>query len=333
MCEATPAPAPSWDVTLPDFAQAASFSPDGAIVGAATLAGPVLFLDAHSAEVLSTNAGHEGGALSLAFSPDGRWVATGGQDGQVEVTDVATRASFRLHAPGGWVAHVAWSPDGQILAAASGATVRFYATTTWQTLGDSIEHASSVTALVPLGDASWVTACYGGLQCVEPGTRRATAHYRFRGSVIAASPSPDGSMIALGSQDAAVRVWDRRTRNDAHLTGYRSKVVALAWGGREPLLATGGGNEAIVWDCSGHGPRGTTPAKLTGHTGRVTALTFAGDTLVTAALDGRIGVWRRDAAWQAASWRQTRGPVHMLAQHGSHVVASSAGGYLSAWSL
>jgi WD40 repeat protein len=323
-----------WEITLPDFAQALSFAPGGEVLGAATLAGPVVFVDGHTGETHWATEGHAGGALSLAWSPHGRWVATGGQDARVAIVDVAAQTVVaELDAPGGWVSHLAWSPDGTTLAAASGPCVHFWSHE-WERIGEGIEQASSVTALFFHPETGWAVACYGGMQLLEPGSQRPRERYPFRGSVIAALPSPDGGMVALGSQDATVRLWDRRRRNDASLTGYPGKVAALAWAERAPLLATAGGKEVVVWGCGGHGPRGTVPAKLTGHTGRVTSLAFLDERLelVSGGLDGRLGVWECEEAWRSADWIETPAPVHSLVRHGDRLVAASAGGSVTMWS-
>jgi WD40 repeat protein len=323
----------AWQVALPDFAHALAFAPGGAILGAATLAGPIVFLDARSGDTLWTAPGHAGGALSLAWSPDGRWVATGGQDARVGVLDPRAREVVaELAAPGGWVSHVAWSPDGSLLACASGARVWFWSSD-WIPLGEPVEHASSVTALFFHPEAGWATACYGGLQLLEPGAQRPRERHAYRGSVIVAAACPDGSMVALGSQDACVRVWDRRQRNDAQLTGYPGKVSVIAWSEQGPTLATAGGKEAILWACGGYGPRGTTPARLERHTARISSLIYVdgGRRLVSSGLDGCLGVWDGDKAWQSTDWIETSRPIHALVDAGDALAAASAGGQVSVW--
>ncbi len=71
--------------------------------------------------------GHTGLVSSIAFAPDGKLLASAGQDGLVKFWDVATgqeRTTFREHAKD--VEAIAFTPDGNTLAAGSGKTVKLW---------------------------------------------------------------------------------------------------------------------------------------------------------------------------------------------------------------
>jgi WD40 repeat protein len=127
-----------------------------------------------AATVPSTRArldSHEHGVISVAISPDGAMLASGGFDRTVKIWNMHTgreRASLTGHK--GWVAAVAFSPDGSLLA------------------------TGSHDQLIKLWDAAT------GQELAILG-----AH---SGAVYTLAFSPDGSRLASGSLDGTVRVWD-----------------------------------------------------------------------------------------------------------------------------
>ena len=88
--------------------------------------------------------------------------------------------------------------------------------------------------------------------------------------------SPNQRWIVAGTQELSIQIWPLpfRAGEELAMSGYAGKVRELAWhhGGR--YLATGGSEQIMVWDCGGHGPSGTTPRILEGHTERITALAY-----------------------------------------------------------
>ena len=124
-------------------------------------------------QLLATLVGHSGKVCALAFSPDGRCLASGGADRQIILWDVeAQREQRRLVGHTGRVLGVAFHPDGEILASASWTPDCHV--NVW-----NVRDGSLVKVLDP-GD-SW------GLTCV------AFNH--------------DGSVLAAGGKEHAVRRW------------------------------------------------------------------------------------------------------------------------------
>ena len=164
--------------------------------------------------------GHNGPAFGLAFSPDGRSVATAGTDGQVILWESATgrRQGSPLIRPGS--RERAWSvafrpPHGRQLAAGYSGNLVI----TWD---------------------------------LDSGKERLlTGHTK---DVYAVAYSPDGRWLASASWSEVI-LWDAETGNPVRkIDGYRGLIWAVAWSPDRPLLAVAGGRDGVgtieLWDVS-----------------------------------------------------------------------------------
>ena len=283
-----------WTAEVGDYAIAGGWACGGKVLVVCDAAGGVTGLDGASGTPLwSTPDAHAGGCLALSVHPTGDRVATAGQDGQVQVRDAQTGSVKQILTLGrGWVEHVAWSPDGQRVAAALSRVVRVFGsdgTEAWR----SEPHPSTVSALAWSGAEQLATACYGRVSFLDAASGTAVQTLEWKGSLVSMVLSPGGEVVACGSQDNSVHFWRRSTEEDSMMHGYAGKPTALAFDASGTLLATGGSEAVTVWSFADGGPEGSHPGVLEVHVRPITTLAFAGRgmRLASGARDGAVVVW------------------------------------------
>ena len=190
----------------------------------------------------------------LAFSPDGKRLATLDGSATVILTDTASqRARREFRDPDGAIRALAISPDSRTLATGGdGRVIRLWDLATARTRTVLKGHDGPITSL---------------------------------------AFSRDGKSLASGSRDSSAMVWDLATGTArATLARHTSAVTSVAFAPDGKTLATGSLDwTAKVWDL----PSGKVRHVLEGHRGEVVAVEFASDgkTLATSSRDGLVRLW------------------------------------------
>ncbi|MFE2132027.1 NB-ARC domain-containing protein [Streptomyces sp. NPDC059466] len=260
--------------------------------------------------------GHAGTVSAVAISPDGTWLATGGDDRAVRIWDVATgRITATLTDHASRVTAVAISPDGTWIATGdnSGA-VRIWDVATGQITATLAGRDGPLSAVAISPDGTWLaTRADGTVRIWDAATGQSTATLTgHAGRVYAVAISPDGTWLATSSRDRTVRIWDAATgRTTATLTSQTGRVIALAISPDGTWLATGDNIGAVrLWDAA----TGRTTTTLTGHTDPVYAVAISPDgTWLASVADGTVRIWDTT----------TRGTVGALTGHTSRVDAAA----------
>ena len=328
---------PPWRGRLGEYPRALVWSPAGDRLLTGDAAGTLTCFESRTGAVAWSVQAHEDGILDLAVHPREARLASAGQDGRGRLWDLDGRASPRtLDADAAWVEHLAWSPAGDRLASASGRHVRFW-TPEGELISRTPAHASAVSALAWCGQAELASACYGGLSFWDPASGALRERLDWKGALISLAISPDGAIVAGGSQDRTVHFWRRLTREDSMMSGYPGKPAALAFDSSARLLATSGAEYTTVWNFGGAGPEGSTPGLLEGHSEPITHLAFAhrGPRLATGAADAFVLVWDLDGDGQGrlVGAAPATGPVERLAWRGDDraLAAIDAAGGVTVW--
>ncbi len=327
-----------WAAEVGDYAIAGGWTPRGEALVVGDAAGGVYAFDGTSGATIWTQREvHDGGVLAVAMHPHRPEFATAGQDGRVLVwsaTDGQVRVDIDIG--NGWVEHVAWSPDGTWLAASCSRKVYMHGAD-GEKVWRSDDHPSTVSAIAWSGSEELATACYGRVTFFDASTGERRQQLEWMGSLVSLVLSPDGDIVACGSQDNSVHFWRRSTEQDSMMSGYPAKPSALAFDDTGTLLATGGGEDVTVWSFQGSGPEGTRPGVLDLHVQPVTTLAFASGVmrLASGARDGTVAVWslEKDAKGRPIGAAVVAGAVSDLywRPDGRALAALDAQGGATAW--
>jgi len=233
-----------------------------------------------------------GAIYVVAFSLDGKTLASASSDMTIKLWDVATGKERRSLGRNGVVRSVAFSPDGRTLALASDEAVNLWdvangkepATLDWHTAVKAVAFSLDGKSLASASGDKTVK-----LWDVANGKEQATlrGHTQLVWSV---AFSPDGKTLASASSDMTIKLWDVATGKErATLQGHSGNVLSVAFSPDGKTMASASEDKTIkIWEATTDKERAT----LQGHSINVLSVAFSPDGKALASASGdHLTLW------------------------------------------
>jgi len=296
--------------------------------------------------------GHTNSVLTVAFSPDGKALATAGMDKSVKLWDPRTGESIAvLNGHRCIVKSLAFTPDGKTLISGAGQSEggKFSGELkAWEIPRGRLKRTvpmkpnNDVNAVACFPDGKLVAS--GGIDGInvwdiETGELKKSLP-TDNSATLALAISPEGKTLVTGSFDTLLRLWDPRTWTVKQtFTDHRSEIRAtkLSADGKTLAAYTGGRKEAYLWDLDAGKLQRTINNEF-----EIEALAISRDgrTLATAGhhqatTTGRVDLWDVSTGRHRGTFADDNGPVFALdfSPDGKMLATGGGGKIVKLWSL
>jgi WD40 repeat protein len=293
---------------------------------------PVLMLD---------TGGHQAVIRGIAFTADGKYLVSAGEDkvvrvwdwraaktvrtfrGQVSLGDEGTIYAMALSPNGRWLAVGGWLAPHDRMAGESGWDIRLYDFATGELKALLKEHTSVVFGLAFSADSKLLISGAGdGVAIIWDIEKRQPLQPPLKGhtaEIYGVGFSPDGLRAVTSSYDKTLRLWsvaDGRLINV--MMGHGDKVAALAVLSKDGTIASGDASGEIrLWD--GRTGDALSPAPFAGLGGWVGSLSFSPDGRLLLATCGFTGCNDTQKVFEVTSGKE----LETYSKHDNTVFASA----------
>jgi len=285
-----------------------------------------------------TISGYKERVKSVAFSPDGKRIISGGLDQTVKVWDAETgNELMTLRGHKERVQSVAFSPDGKrIVSGSDDKTIKIWDAATGTELMTLLGHSDKVwfVAFSPdgkqivSGSPDGTAKLWDATSGAEVMTLRGHKNW-----VVSAAFSPDGKRIISGSNDATIKIWDAATGAELlTLRGHDSGVFSVAFSPDGERIISGSNDTTIkIWDSV----TGAELMTLRGHDNWVDPIAISpdGKRIISGSGDNTIKVWDSATGAELMTLRGHSDEVNSIAlsPDGKRIVSSSGDKTIKVW--
>ncbi|MBO3462317.1 serine/threonine protein kinase [Aetokthonos hydrillicola Thurmond2011] len=241
-----------------------AISPDSKILASGSWDNTIKLWNLATGEQIRTLQGHSDPVISIAISPDGDTLASGSRDNTIKLWNLATGEQIRtLEGHSDLIRSVAISPDSRTLASGSlDNIIKLWNLATGEQTRTLQEHSDGVNSFLALVNTAYSIAF-----------------------------SPDSKILASGSYDSTIKLWNLGTGEQIRtLQGHSKSVYSVAISPDGKILASGSADNTIkLWNLATGGQIRT----LQGHSSEVNSVAFSpdGKTLASGSDDNTVKLW------------------------------------------
>jgi len=279
------------------------FSPNSQTLASGSDDGTVKLWKLHNQALLGIE--HDAEAYAVAFSPDGKKIITTHGHGYASLWQNNGKLLKTDKWQGGSVSTAAFSPNGELIATASGDRSVRISKSDGTFLNNLEEHTGELEQKEVLGvsfspDSQMIVG--GGVDGAIQLWKRDGKLYKTlqpNGDIVrGVSFSPDGKLIASADDNGKVKLWKRDGTWVKTWTGHQKPVTAVAFSHDGTILATASADKTVkLWKRNASGEFETRPYKtLEGHIEAVLSVAISPDNQViaTGSKDKTVKLWKQD---------------------------------------